>query len=143
MIRKKTVPLIHNFPVIDSGGQPPDPRPLQETRVKSGSGKIGFCQKIRFQMDLFRGNFLQIPSSEDILTVLECEHVIGRFIPEFFSCVGIDMAHHEVNLFLRILADINTFRDDTPDHFVVVLTGAFLEWRIRIAIEYAGSPVSL
>lgn len=53
------------------------------------------------------------------------------------------MAHHFVDLLLRIFAQIHAFRDAAPDHLMVVLTVPFLVRGIGVTIKHISTPISL
>ena len=59
-----------------------------------------FFQQIWCEIDLISGDYLNAELSQGILTVKEDEQLVGRLVVQLFSCVRIDMAHHQINVFL-------------------------------------------
>ena len=100
-------------------------------------------QELRAQGDLIGRDLPESQHFQDLFSILKCKYVIGAFITELFSCVRIDMAHHQADLFLRIKAQVNPFGNDAPYHLMVVLTAAFLVGSVGIAVEDPGAPVPL
>lgn len=80
---------------------------------------------------------------QKFLTILEFKYLIGALISKFLSCIGIDMAHHKIDLFLRILTDIFALWNNSPDHFMVVFATAFLIGSAGIAIKHLCAGISL
>lgn len=63
---------------------------------------------------------------QDFLPVKVREQFIRALIANAFSAVGIDMVHHEADIFLRKPVKGTSLWYDIPDHFVVAFGGAFL-----------------
>ena len=80
---------------------------------------------------------------QKFLPVLEFKYLIRALISKLLSCIGIDMAHHKINLFLCILADVFAFRNGSPDHFMIVFAAAFLIRRAGVAIKHFRAWISL
>lgn len=73
---------------------------------------------------------------QKFLSVLKFKYLIRALISKLLSCIRIDMAHHKIDLFLGVLTDIFAFRNDSPNHFVIVFTAAFLIRRTGIVIKH-------
>ena len=72
---------------------------------------------------------------QDLFPILKGKDIIRAFVSQRYSSIGIDMTHHFIDLFLRVLAQVCAFGDAAANHFVVILTAPFLVGRIRIAIK--------
>ncbi len=85
----------------------------------------------------------QMKYIQTFLSVLKFKHLIGAFVSQFLSCIGIDMTHHKVNLFLRVLSDIFSFWNNPAYHLMVVFATAFLIGGTGIAVEHPCAKLSL
>ena len=85
----------------------------------------------------------QMKYIQTFLSVLKFKHLIGAFVSQFLSCIGIDMTHHKVNLFLRVLSDIFSFWNNPAYHLMVVFATAFLIGSAGIAIKHFCAGISL
>ena len=115
---------------MNAAGPAPHPGLLQRT------GAEALRQQLRLQDDFVSRNSPDIPIREQLTAVGEFEYIVRTFITEICSGIGVDLAHHQVDLFLRILPDINTFRNNPADQLVIVLTGTFLIGSTGIAVEH-------
>lgn len=85
----------------------------------------------------------QMKYIQTFLSVLKFKHLIGAFVSQFLSCIGIDMTHHKVNLFLRVLSDIFSFWNNPAYHLMVVFATVFLIGGTGIAVEHPCAKLSL
>ena len=79
---------------------------------------------------------------ENLLAMDCAEQLVCGPVVQLFSCVGIDVAHHEVDVILLQMIKGSTFRDNTSDHFVGYFTSALLVGVLRIAEKDAGPELS-
>ena len=80
---------------------------------------------------------------QNLLAVLECKNLIRTFVSQFLSCIRIDVAHHEINLFLCILANIGSLRNDPADQLMVVFAAAFLIRSTGVAVKHLSARIPL
>ena len=80
---------------------------------------------------------------QNLLAVLEGKNLIRTFVSKFLSCIRIDVAHHEIDLFLRIPAEISPFRDEPADQLMVVFAASFLIRGTGIAVKDPGAKIPL
>lgn len=73
---------------------------------------------------------------QKFLSVLKFKYLIRALISKLLPCIRIDMAHHKIDLFLRVPSDIFAFRNNPPNHFMIVFTAAFLIRRTGVAIKH-------
>ena len=74
---------------------------------------------------------------------MDCaEQLVGGPAVQLFSCVGIDVAHHEVYVILDKMIKGSSFGKDAPDHFMRDLTGSLLIGALGIAEEDAGAELA-
>ena len=85
-----------------------------------------FFQQIWCEIDLISGDYLNAELSQGILTVKEAEQLVGRLVVQLFSCVGIDVAHHKVNISLRQMVKGYSLWQYPANHLMCYLTAAFL-----------------
>lgn len=57
------------------------------------------------------------------------------FVSDLLPGVGVDVAHHEVDLLLCILSEVSSFWDDLADQFMVVFATPFLVRGTGIAVK--------
>lgn len=69
----------------------------------------------------------------------KAEQFVRRLIVQLFSCVRIDMAHHQINVFLFQRIKGCSLWQDTPDHFMGNFTTSFLIRTLGIAIKNMSS----
>ena len=69
----------------------------------------------------------------------KAEQFVRRLIVQLFSCVRIDMAHHQINVFLFQRIKGCSLWQDTPDHFMGNFTTSLLIRTLGIAIKNMSS----
>lgn len=98
---------------------------------------------LRRQDDLVCGYFFQPKDLKDLFTILKRKNIIRAFVSQIRPCIGVDVAHHKVDLLLGVLADIDSFGNASADHFMVVLAAAFLVRSIGFTVIHACPAVAL
>lgn len=74
---------------------------------------------------------------------MKLENFIRALIAELLARIGVDVAHHEIDLLLCVLSEICSLRNDPADQFMVALAASFLIRSTDIAVEHICSPISL
>ena len=92
-------------------------------------------------VDFICRNFLDLKFFKDFLTMKKAEQFVRRLIVQLFSCVRIDMAHHQINVFLFQRIKGCSLWQDTPDHFMGNFTTSFLIRTLGIAIKNMSSSI--
>ena len=100
-------------------------------------------KKFWCQDDLICWDLLQPKDLQYLFSVLEGKNIIRAFVTESWPCIGIDVAHHEIDLSLCIPAQIGPFRNTAPYHFMIVLAVPLLVWSVGVAVEETGPLVPL
>ena len=80
---------------------------------------------------------------QDLLPIQKRKHIIRAFISQTFPAVGVDMIHHEADIFLRIGSKVSSFRKKASYKFMVTFRRAFLVGSARIAIKNMGTQIFL
>lgn len=80
---------------------------------------------------------------QQILSIEECEHFIGRPVSEAFSPIRIDVIHHQADLILRVRRKVSPFRNKHADELVVAFCRTLLERRAGVTIKDTGSSFPL
>ena len=77
------------------------------------------------------------------LSVMKGKHCIRSLVTEFRAWIGIDMVHHEIDLFLGVLTDILAFGYHSSYELMVILAGTLLVWRGGIAVKHPWTAVTI
>ena len=97
--------------------------------------------KFRAQYDVIWGNEDCAQSIQNRLSIKQPEHLIRTVIAEICSCVGVDVVHDDLNLFLIQIIKRSPLRKNTPNELVIIFSGPFLVRRGRIAVKYSCSLI--
>lgn len=103
---------------------------------------LSLLQKSRRKIDLVSGDKLLTELNENVLAVDCAEQLVCGPVVQLFSCVGIDVAHHKVNISLGKMVKGSSFGKNTSDHLMCDLAGAFLVGALGIAEEDAGAKLA-
>lgn len=80
---------------------------------------------------------------QDFPVIQKSKHVIRAFITQTFPAVGIDVIHHETDIFLGIGIQICAFWQKTAYKFMIPFRRAFLVRSTGVTVEYMCPQIAL
>ena len=83
------------------------------------------------------GNSVTAEQVKSFISIEEFEHVVRGTVAQAFSCVGIDVIHHERDVSLGESIQAFAFRDEHAYELMVPLRRTLLVRSLRIAVEQA------
>ena len=93
------------------------------------------AQQLRCKINIIRSDLSDVQSFGQILSVEGAEQSVGRQIAQLLSCIGIDMAHHQIDICLRQMVETGPLGQHAPDHFMGDFAAALLVRTLRITIK--------
>ena len=100
-----------------------------------------FLQQGGFEDDLVPSDLCDPELREDVFPIKEGKDFIRGPLPQIRAAIGIDVAHHKIDMANGNRRDVCPFWDHLADELVVVLTGTFLVWGIGVAIKHMAAAV--
>ena len=107
-------------------------------RLKAAERSCLLLQQFRSQIDLGSINGTRMELLSHVTAIEEAEQLVCRPVVQLLSCIGINVIHHQVNLFLGQEIERGFLRQDPSNHFMRYLTSAFLVRALRITVEDSG-----
>lgn len=79
---------------------------------------------------------------ENFLAMDYAEQLVCRSVVQLFSCIGINVAHHKINIILCQVIKGRSFWNNPTDHLMSYFTGSLLVRTLRITKKDASSKLT-